>query len=142
MHRFIFDHLDARFPSKDPQVAKSLAWAAEDKAKHPKWADSMTLTDIATFERQLNFDTAEIKRPISRAMGFSGKKLGVNSFINGAQGATGSDYFAYCFAEHLPDDVDIVFVELGMCCASGELRAGGQGWAPGSHTDYAGTSLA
>ncbi|BEJ13252.1 hypothetical protein CspHIS471_0304260 [Cutaneotrichosporon sp. HIS471] len=34
--------------------------------------------------------------------------------INGASPATGSDYFSYCFALHIPDDVDLVIVELGI----------------------------
>lgn len=37
------------------------------------------------------------------------------TIINGAIPATGSDYFSFCFPLHIPsDDVDIVFVELGV----------------------------
>ena len=112
MHRIIFDHLDTLFPSRHPQVAQSLEEAAEKKAKNPKWITP--LVDIAAVEKGLEFDPAEIKEPISRAYGFSAKSLGVNSFVNGAQGATGSDYFGFCFGEHIPQDVDLVLVELGM----------------------------
>lgn len=34
--------------------------------------------------------------------------------INGATPATGSDYFSYCFALHVPDDADLIIVELGV----------------------------
>lgn len=34
--------------------------------------------------------------------------------INGAAPATGSDYFSYCFSLHIPLDVDLVFIELGI----------------------------
>lgn len=34
--------------------------------------------------------------------------------INGAAPATGSDYFSFCFALHIPEDVDLVIVELGV----------------------------
>lgn len=39
---------------------------------------------------------------------------GKNTFINGAQGGVGSDYFAGCWKEHLPEDADLVIVELGI----------------------------
>lgn len=34
--------------------------------------------------------------------------------INGASPATGSDYFSYCFALHIPTNVDLVIIELGI----------------------------
>lgn len=34
--------------------------------------------------------------------------------INGAAPATGSDYYSFCFALHIPKDVDLVFIELGI----------------------------
>lgn len=37
-----------------------------------------------------------------------------NTFINGAQGGVGSDYFAGCWKEHIPEDSDLVLVELGI----------------------------
>lgn len=37
----------------------------------------------------------------------------VNVFFNGAQPARGSDYYALCMSLHLPQDVDLVVVELG-----------------------------
>jgi hypothetical protein len=43
----------------------------------------------------------------------SAKDNGKNSFVNGAQGGVGSDYFSMCFGEHIPDDVDLVIIELG-----------------------------
>lgn len=33
---------------------------------------------------------------------------------NGAVGASGSDYFSYCFHLHIPREVDLVFVEQGI----------------------------
>ena len=29
-------------------------------------------------------------------------------------GSKGSEYFATCFAEHIPEDVDLVMIELGV----------------------------
>ncbi|KAJ9121924.1 hypothetical protein QFC24_004506 [Naganishia onofrii] len=37
-----------------------------------------------------------------------------HKFTNGAVSATGSEYFATCFAEHIPEDVDLVMVELAI----------------------------
>lgn len=34
--------------------------------------------------------------------------------VNGAVPATGSDYYSMCFGEHIPDDVDIVIIELAV----------------------------
>jgi hypothetical protein len=45
----------------------------------------------------------------------SGKKEGKNSLINGALGATGSGYFAYCWGKHVPEDADLYIVELCEC---------------------------
>ena len=39
---------------------------------------------------------------------------GPHELYNGAVGATGSNYFKYCFQNHLVEDPDIVFVELAM----------------------------
>lgn len=71
------------------------------------------------------------------AYGESGRDRGMNSYVNGALGATGewphirplptairqrddrtftrtgSDYFSLCFKEHIPEDVDLVVIELG-----------------------------
>ncbi|WRT70476.1 uncharacterized protein IL334_007474 [Kwoniella shivajii] len=46
--------------------------------------------------------------------GESGKKSNKNSIINGAQGGMGTDYFSLCFNEHIPDDVDLVIIELAI----------------------------
>ncbi|KAK8850316.1 hypothetical protein IAR55_004233 [Kwoniella newhampshirensis] len=46
--------------------------------------------------------------------GKSGKDEGKNSFINGAQGGMGTDYFSLCFNEHIPEDVDLVLIELSI----------------------------
>ena len=64
----------------------------------------------------------------------SGPPEGKNGFVNGALGgtgevsrnnafggwrdvelstSTGTDYFSMCFAEHIPEDVDLVLLELG-----------------------------
>ncbi|KAJ9096754.1 hypothetical protein QFC21_005024 [Naganishia friedmannii] len=37
-----------------------------------------------------------------------------HKFTNGAVAATGSQYFATCFAEHIPEDVDLVMIELAI----------------------------
>lgn len=65
------------------------------------------------------FDYLHSLAPVKRDIvyGRSGKKDGKNGFINGSKAATGSGYFAYCFPEHIPDDVDIVIVELGESTA-------------------------
>ena len=34
--------------------------------------------------------------------------------VNGAVGATVSEYLETCFAEHIPEDVDIVLIELAI----------------------------
>lgn len=34
--------------------------------------------------------------------------------VNGAVPATGSDYYSMCFGEHIPEDVDIVIIELAV----------------------------
>ncbi|RSH82182.1 hypothetical protein EHS25_006115 [Saitozyma podzolica] len=47
-------------------------------------------------------------------LGESGRDLGKNGFVNGALGGTGSDYFSLCLQEHIPEDVDLVIVELAI----------------------------
>jgi hypothetical protein len=42
-----------------------------------------------------------------------GKAVNSHGYTNGAQGGTGSDYFSLCFMEHIPEDVDLVLIELG-----------------------------
>ncbi|EIW68892.1 hypothetical protein TREMEDRAFT_31125, partial [Tremella mesenterica DSM 1558] len=37
-----------------------------------------------------------------------------NRLINGAQGGVGAGYFGWCFKEHIPDDSDLVLLELGI----------------------------
>ncbi|ODN75047.1 hypothetical protein L202_06267 [Cryptococcus amylolentus CBS 6039] len=44
----------------------------------------------------------------------SGREEGKNSYTNGAQGGVGSDYFSLCYGEHIPEDVDVVFVDLAI----------------------------
>ncbi|KAJ9091210.1 hypothetical protein QFC19_009206 [Naganishia cerealis] len=36
-----------------------------------------------------------------------------HKFVNGAIPASGSNYFATCFAEHIPEDADLILIELG-----------------------------
>jgi hypothetical protein len=50
---------------------------------------------------------------VRAALGEDGRKDGKNSLINGAMGATGSSYYAYCWGEHMPRDADIYIIELG-----------------------------
>ncbi|ORY35911.1 hypothetical protein BCR39DRAFT_568808 [Naematelia encephala] len=71
--------------------------------------------------------------PNGTAIGKSGSEDGggKNGFVNGAQGGTGklwlfiaviriahpalgSDYFSLCFKEHIPEDVDLIIVELAV----------------------------
>ncbi|KJE01198.1 hypothetical protein I311_05168 [Cryptococcus gattii NT-10] len=47
-------------------------------------------------------------------VGDSGRKEGMNSYINGAVGGVGTDYFSLCYGEHLPEDMDLVFIELAI----------------------------
>jgi hypothetical protein len=44
----------------------------------------------------------------------AGAYIGQNVFVNGAQGGVGSDYFSGCWKEHVPEDSDLVLVELGI----------------------------
>ncbi|ORY23426.1 hypothetical protein BCR39DRAFT_549216 [Naematelia encephala] len=37
-----------------------------------------------------------------------------NRLVNGAQGGVGAGYFGWCFKEHIPEDSDLVLVELGI----------------------------
>ncbi|BEI80570.1 hypothetical protein CcaverHIS002_0110990 [Cutaneotrichosporon cavernicola] len=46
--------------------------------------------------------------------GESRKAEGRNGMTNGALGATGTDYFQYCFTEDIPPDVDLVLVEAAI----------------------------
>ncbi|KAK4685602.1 hypothetical protein P7C73_g4544, partial [Tremellales sp. Uapishka_1] len=39
---------------------------------------------------------------------------GQNKFVNGAQGGVGAGYFGWCFKEHIPEETDLVLVELGI----------------------------
>lgn len=34
--------------------------------------------------------------------------------VNGAAPASGSDYFSFCFPLHIPEDSDLVFIELAV----------------------------
>ncbi|WWC72366.1 uncharacterized protein I206_106328 [Kwoniella pini CBS 10737] len=52
--------------------------------------------------------------PNGISLGKSGLAEGKNTFVNGAQGGMGSDYFSLCFSEHIPDEVDLVLIELGI----------------------------
>ncbi|WWD20499.1 hypothetical protein CI109_104975 [Kwoniella shandongensis] len=62
------------------------------------------------------FDHLDSLFPSSKGIvtGKSGKAEGKNSFINGAQGGMGTDYFSLCFNEHIPEDVDLVLIELSI----------------------------
>ncbi|OCF32112.1 hypothetical protein I316_06268 [Kwoniella heveanensis BCC8398] len=48
-----------------------------------------------------------------RQIGREGTKRGANTFVNGAVPAIGSDYFAMCFGHHIPEQVDLVLVDMG-----------------------------
>lgn len=37
-----------------------------------------------------------------------------NEIVNGALPATGSSYFTYCYNKHLPNDLDIIFIEFSI----------------------------
>ncbi|WVQ85996.1 hypothetical protein IAT38_008164 [Cryptococcus sp. DSM 104549] len=47
-------------------------------------------------------------------IGDSGRSEGMNAYINGAQGGVGTDYFSFCYGEHIPEDVDLVTIELAI----------------------------
>ncbi|OXG45645.1 hypothetical protein C359_00332 [Cryptococcus neoformans Bt120] len=47
-------------------------------------------------------------------VGESGRKENMNSYISGAVGGVGTDYFSLCYGEHLPDDMDLVLIELAI----------------------------
>ena len=112
MHRLIFDHLDERYPSSSPSIDEAIASAQELKAQDGNLQGSAR--DLAAWEEAIDQDVAALPNGAgSRAYGFSGRSKGVNSLINGASPGTGSDYFGYCFMEHIPEDVDLIVIELG-----------------------------
>lgn len=39
---------------------------------------------------------------------------GKNGFVNGAQGGKGSNYFSMCFGEHIPEEADLILLELSI----------------------------
>lgn len=86
MHRIIFEHLHSLSPlsANDPIPFDMKATTTVGSASGTK----------AVFGR-------------------SGKREGKNALINGAQGGTGSGYFAYCWGEHMDQDVDLFIIELG-----------------------------
>ncbi|OCF76893.1 hypothetical protein I204_02601 [Kwoniella mangroviensis CBS 8886] len=49
-----------------------------------------------------------------RQIGGDNTKRGANRFVNGAVPAIGSDYFAMCFGHHIPEDVDLVLVDMAI----------------------------
>lgn len=112
MHRLVFDHLDTRYPSSSPAISKAVALAEQRKAENANMV--APAADYAAWEGAINQDLSALPHGVgSRAYGFSGRKMGVNSLINGASPGTGSDYFGYCFLEHIPEDVDVIVIELG-----------------------------
>ncbi|KIR24948.1 hypothetical protein I309_06232 [Cryptococcus deuterogattii LA55] len=46
--------------------------------------------------------------------GDSGREEGKHGYINGGQGALGTDYFSYCWEEHVPADLDLIFIEQAI----------------------------
>lgn len=122
MHRLIFDHLDTKYPSSSASVTEALAQASQRKADHTEW--TAPASDYAAWEGAIDQDANSLPHAINRAYGFSGRSQGVNSLINGASAGTGSDYFGYCFAEHIPEDVDIIVIELGESGERQELMTG------------------
>ncbi|KAI8575811.1 hypothetical protein K450DRAFT_260010 [Umbelopsis ramanniana AG] len=40
--------------------------------------------------------------------------VGQHKLVNGAAPATGSSYFTYCHSKHIPDDLDIIFIEFSI----------------------------
>lgn len=113
MHRVLFEHLDSLFPSRNPSVQESVL-LAEQMATPQQLAANASYVDLAALALDMDTVVDDISKPFSRAYGFSARAKGVNSMINGAQGATGSDYFSYCFGEHIPEDVDLVVIELAV----------------------------
>ncbi|KAL7419162.1 hypothetical protein Q5752_005998 [Cryptotrichosporon argae] len=52
--------------------------------------------------------------PLGLYDGKQGIHIGLNGIVNGAQAAMGSEYFSMCHAEHVPDDVDLVLLEVAI----------------------------
>ncbi|KAL7421350.1 hypothetical protein Q5752_004235 [Cryptotrichosporon argae] len=90
MHRRIFDHLNARFPSP---------WAVEHAAEHAAApADDINNSFGATIQWW--------QKDLSEAQGER-----KNAFVNGAAAGTGTNFFSACYRERIPEDVDLVLVE-------------------------------
>ncbi|KAL7419165.1 hypothetical protein Q5752_006001 [Cryptotrichosporon argae] len=87
MHRIVFDHLNGRFPSPYAREHDDEAADVKDTGDHQ--AHGVVL-------------------------GASGKGEGKHAFVNGALPATGSNYYSTCFGEHVPDDVDLVLLEMAI----------------------------
>ncbi|ODN99353.1 hypothetical protein L198_03195 [Cryptococcus wingfieldii CBS 7118] len=72
--------------------------------------------DTPTNLNRIVFDRLNTLFPAPNGVkvGDSGRSEDMNSFINGAQGGVGTDYFSLCYGEHLPEDMDLVFIELAI----------------------------
>ncbi|AAW41092.1 CAP64 gene product - related [Cryptococcus deneoformans JEC21] len=72
--------------------------------------DTPTNLNRIVFDRLNNLFPA----PNGVKVGENGREENMNSYINGAVGGVGTDYFSLCYGEHLPDDMDLVFIELAI----------------------------
>lgn len=86
MHRIIFEHLHYLSP--------------------------LSAEDLVPFDPTVLKGSVGSTSGESVVFGESGKTSSRNALVNGAQGGTGSGYFAYCWGEHVPQDTDIFIVEL------------------------------
>ncbi|ORX41226.1 hypothetical protein BD324DRAFT_613723 [Kockovaella imperatae] len=79
------------------------------------WTNTDNLHTHTNMHRVI-FDHLDSLYPAPNGMvnGTSGRSEGKNGFVNGALGGTGTDYFSMCYKEHIPDDVDLVLLELAI----------------------------
>ncbi len=124
LHARVFEYIDQTFPAS-PSKAASMTDDDEDGGEDDDEEEENPL--LSTVE-QVEEDSTTQKRSkrlwkssswfSSRPGGQAGKDYseyrGSNIFVNGAQGGVGSDYFSGCWKEHVPEDSDLVLVELGI----------------------------
>nr|ODN86120.1 hypothetical protein L203_04238 [Cryptococcus depauperatus CBS 7841] len=81
-----------------------------DQEKEPYWPDTPTNFHRIVFDHLVSLYPA----PNGVKTGESGKEEDKHGYINGGLGGLGTDYFSLCWREHVPDDLDIVFVEQAI----------------------------
>lgn len=110
VHMQVFEYLDMRFPAM-PLGYGDVEGMMKMKKKKKRGSESGSeRKKRAEGEGEPLLDLTSGVDPSHPPPHLRGR----NSFINGAQGGVGSDYFAGCWKEHLGEDVDLVIVELGI----------------------------